>query len=300
MSVQPNAAEVYSVDVSLPAKDLVYSLINHDNPPGAGEHVLTSELLILGTPGVNQSAYDRDTQISGTATPKLTELDDYEGTVMIYYDRLNIGAYLRNVAPIPIDNQDAETTRDIFPYIKDKFNLGLTVHDIVDEPLNWDTINGQLLRVVTDNLAWVGSVRFVMAPRIPSLEGVITKKGLQGLSFTGIGERASGEVYSYSKDTTAVAGYLPQLETGTMLDDVQVADLMAEATKDPWKLNSTPSDYNLYNGRVAYNGALGDRIPKRAGFTHAIEIEIDENYCLAVGSPLIYYYNAPTLKEATE
>lgn len=281
----------YPVDVSLPSSDLVYGLINHDNPPQNGEHILTPELLVLGTPTTNQSAYERDTQITATATAKLTELDDYEGSTTLYYDRINIGAYLRNVAPILIDAPDATKMRDIWPIIKERFGLGLTAEEIVNDELNWDTVNGQLLRVVSSCLAWTGSVRILMKSRVPNLDDIVAVKELNGLKFFGQGIRASGEVYSYSRDITDYASLTQSLVAGTVISDIQVADLLSEVTKDPWTLDDEPAGHNLYNARVEFNGLLGDRIPIRAGFTHALEISLDENYCVAVGSPLIFYYN---------
>lgn len=283
--------ELYPVDVSLPSSDLVYGLINHDNPPQNGEHVLTPELLVLGTPTTNQSAYERDTQITATATAKLTELDDYEGSTTLYYDRINIGAYLRNVAPILIDAPDATKMRDIWPIIKERFGLGLTAEEIVNDELNWDTVNGQLLRVASNCLAWTGSVRILMKSRVPNLDDIIAIKELDGLKFFGQGVRASGEIYSYSRDTSDYGELLASLVTGTVISDVVVADLLAEMTTDRWVLDDNAAPYNLYNAKVDFNGELGERIPARAGYQYGIEISLDENYCTAVGGPLIFYYN---------
>lgn len=284
-------ADLYPVDVSLPSSDLVYGLINHDNPPQNGEHVLTPELLILGTPTTNQSAYDRDTQITATATAKLTELDDYEGHTTLYYDRINIGAYLRNVAPILIDAPDATKMRDIWPIIKERYGLGLTAEEIINDDLNWDTLNGQLLRVASDCLAWTGSVRILMKSRVPNINDIIAIKELDGLKFTGQGKRTSGEIYSYSRNTTDYGDLLATLVTGTVISDVMAADLLAEITTDRWVLEDSQAPYNLYNAKVDFNGELGERIPARTGYQYGIEISLDEHYCTAVGGPLIFYYN---------
>lgn len=288
-----DVTDIYQVDVSLPSQDLVYGLINHDNPPGEGEQILTPELMVLGTPQANQTAFDRNTQIAATATARLTELEDYQGTAILAYDRINIGTYLRNVSPISIDMPEATTMRELWPTIKEMFGLGIDVTEIVDDTLNWDTVNGQLLKIAPGSLAWTGSVRILMKARVPNLNDIVARKQCDGLRFQGIGTQTSGEVYSYGRDTSNVVDFLEMLVTGTTISDITVADMLSEITGDKWQMDQAPLPYNVFNAWVTFNGQLGGNIPKRAGFTHGIEIAIDSNYCLAVGGPLVFYYNLP-------
>lgn len=141
------SSNFYIVDLSLPANELVYALINNDNNTNYGPDKVT-----LG----EVSAVPSDTPRNSTLT--LSRVNYPLMTLDIFYDRLTFEDVIASDYPIVISREVGDvSTVDLIAGVNAELGFGLVPADIVNAALDLADPN-VTLEANTTSYAWLGEI----------------------------------------------------------------------------------------------------------------------------------------------
>ncbi|CAD5236227.1 virion structural protein [Klebsiella phage vB_KvM-Eowyn] len=137
----------YIVDLSLPASELVYGLINNDNDTNYRPDKVT-----LG----EVSAVPSDTPRNSTLT--LSRVNYPLMTLAIFYDRLTFEEVIDSDFPIVISREVGDvTTWDLINGVNEGLGFGLVSADIINAALDLGDPN-VILEANEKSYAWLGQI----------------------------------------------------------------------------------------------------------------------------------------------
>lgn len=141
------SSNFYIVDLSLPATELVYGLINNDNDTNYGPDKVT-----LG----EVSAVPSETPRNSTLT--LSRVNYPLMTLDIFYDRLTFAEVIDSDYPIVISREAGDTTTwDLINGVNEGLGFGLVPADIVNAALDLGDPN-VTLEANSTSYAWLGEI----------------------------------------------------------------------------------------------------------------------------------------------
>lgn len=141
------SSNFYIVDLSLPATELVYGLINNDNDTNYDSSKVT-----LG----EVSAVPGETPRNSTLT--LSRVNYPLMTLDIFYDRLTFDEVIDSDYPIVISREAGDTTTwDLINGVNEGLGFGLVPADIVNAALDLGDPN-VTLEANSTSYAWLGEI----------------------------------------------------------------------------------------------------------------------------------------------
>lgn len=155
-----------------PVLDLLYALINRDNP-GLTIPLSPENTVLLGGPYTNNlGTSGRDTRAVFNAVAG----KGYTGNLEVFYDRINLGYLFNNLSPKVTVPYLATTRAQMLPYINEALGLQLTVADIAmpttAAALSTTATGNITITVVTTCLAFSGEFTFTFVRELPRLVDV--------------------------------------------------------------------------------------------------------------------------------
>jgi len=159
--------------------------------------ILTT-LILYANPNVKITAVTTDYlnpatnvgELNTTVTVAPKPLTGYTDVVDVFYDRLNIQAFVDIAEPtgLTIHRPDAKLLSDIIPDINIALGVNLSSRDYADQVL--PTFEGGLnetktvtVPMLSDSIIYVGTLSFSLAGAAIDLSSIILKTTLSGLNY---------------------------------------------------------------------------------------------------------------------
>lgn len=237
-----------------PVLDLLYALINRDNP-GLTIPLSPENTVLLGGPYTNNlGTSGRDTRAVFNAVAG----KGYTGNLEVFYDRINLGYLFNNLSPKVTVPYLATTRAQMLPYINEALGLQLTVADIAmpttAAALSTTATGNITITVVTTCLAFSGEFTFTFVRELPRLVDVYLPDNdrymSQWLNFAFAGKIHARNFEAWRSTLNAVQRGVP-LVTSTP-GAAAFLTMLINTTGIPFTLGTTlpanPAAYDITGG----------------------------------------------------
>lgn len=221
------------------------------------------------------------------------------GKEYVYYDRTDIstmfasygdasGEYIR----LPVDVPNVLTARDVVPAFVYYYGIDIKPEHVEPAYVNKDTM----------------TVRVRFEPECPGFTGETIVKLESGGAFlapnfpvttmdapytypyfnTKVGQ---GSVYAYGFTFDDYAAELKKANTTISME--RLAAILAEVTYHPWSVFRLPTEYNLKEAKVVYNGPNHTTFKSNPLAENVLIIDLSL-YCINLGGQMILHYADPS------
>lgn len=259
-----------------------------DNVDLTGARVPTTEDEIFFAKGKNTVA----TLIAKQGAPGL-------GKESVYYDRTDIstmfasyGDEVGEYIQVPVDLTNCVTSRDVVPAFVYYYGIDIKPEHIEPILINKDKLT-VVFRFEADCPGYTGetvvkleSGGALLAPNFP--ETLVDGPYEYPYFNTKVGQ---GAVYAYGYTFDDYAAELKNANTTISMD--RLAKILAEVTNHPWDVFRLPSEYNLKEAKVAYNGPNHTSFKSNPLAENVLIIDLSL-YCINLGGQMILHYADPS------
>ena len=229
-------------------------------------------------------------QIKSTADAKTY------GNLELYYRRFDIGTLLGvgtdNDIVLPISPLTVSSNHECLGGLFQFLGIELTKDEVVEEPVNWQQRTVRFT-IKPDSLLWFGTLTVRIKPGDSILSDLVESGKTSAMyAYPNFNtNNGQGPIYAYGINfTQAMRPY-----AGKGLK-VTPADLMAilSSTGDPWTLFRSPSDWNLFESEVIYNGPNSADFPTDPFYENVCVVKL-ALYCTNLAGTLYLQYNSTSL-----
>lgn len=259
-----------------------------DNVDLTGARVPATEDEIFFAKGKNTVA----TLIAKQGAPGL-------GKESVYYDRTDIstmfasyGDEVGEYIQVPVDLTNCVTSRDVVPAFVYYYGIDIKPEHIEPILINKDKLT-VVFRFEADCPGYTGetvvkleSGGALLAPNFP--ETLVDGPYEYPYFNTKVGQ---GAVYAYGYTFDDYAAELKNANTTISMD--RLAKILAEVTNHPWDVFRLPSEYNLKEAKVAYNGPNHTSFKSNPLAENVLIIDLSL-YCINLGGQMILHYADPS------
>lgn len=221
------------------------------------------------------------------------------GRDVVYYERLDISLVFASYGSgegeyitLPVDLDNVQTAKDVIPALVYYYGYYMTPADV--EPVLIDHANGSvLLRFEPSSPGYIGEIRIklisggaFLAPNFP----VVQLEGPYEYPYfnTKVGQ---GSVYAYGYAFDDYAAELKAI-TAQNINRDRLAAILAAVTNHPWEVFRIPSEYNLKEATVVYNGPNQSTFKSNPLAENVLIINLSL-YCINLGGQMILHYADP-------
>lgn len=281
-----------------PAVDCLIELINIKN-----NQAFTTNDLMFGAPVAIPDAGSGNTQIDVLPVPTSALTGGVTNKVTIPYERLDIGQYFEGALPVVYLDPSQVNADAILAALTNQYQIytAAGANDGFTVTISQD---GKSATIVPNpnHLVWIGQVTAIIDTR-PQLSTLIPVTNLGGF---GLPSQLSAlcplaEVFYGPVQGNGFINELQLIQSGAIFSQYLPSWwLGTELLQEPWYANTSPGPYNIYGGRVIYNGpAVGPyRIIQGgtnfSGWVLIIELGVA---CTNRCGHLVVLYNPPTQQQ---
>jgi hypothetical protein len=250
-----------------PSLDLLYDLINKDNPdlpfPATPETLKLHQGPFVVDPATNRG---RNTRVVFTAVAG----GGYRGLVTLYYNRIDLGNLFKDV-PVSITHYTATTIVALLPMFNSVYGMALSQNEVTNNSWSNNANNIQQkvvfqIRDTTASLAFIGRIPDFTWIRGEPDVATIAKVSDVKLPFIEQYplEENSIDFVQYMRgydDSEWMANWVARVQNAAQSDFIAMADRLREITGDPWVYSTNPSNFNLYGSTAVltnYTAVLND------------------------------------------
>lgn len=276
-----------SVSLNKASDLLVIDLINVANSTS-----LTDGQVTIGTP----TALSSDPDNYNTSAPAhAIKGSGYIGGVTVKYNRLDIGLLFKNIA-VNVNALSATTTTGLLQTLNEKYGLGLSAADVVDNPISTATTPiTHTIQIAANSLAYTGSVTTTIGedPEVGErLNTVILITNLNGLLYPN-SDTTKGQAreYSWNINGSSISTWLSARVTGETIADTALAIELNKVTPDIWVFDDAAADYNTSGAEVLYAGPNDATRDTNQTYSRIVQFKLSETLCTNLGGVLTLGYN---------
>lgn len=221
------------------------------------------------------------------------------GRDVVYYDRLDITTVFASYGSgegeyivLPVDLDNVQTAKDVVPALVYYYGYAVTPADV--QPVIIDHENGAvMLRFEPSSPGYLGEIRVklisggaFLAPNFP----VVQLDGPYEYPYfnTKVGQ---GAVYAYGYAFDDFAAELKAI-TAQNISRERLAVILSTVTTHPWEVFRIPSEYNLKEATVVYNGPNQTAFKSNPLAENVLIINLSL-YCINLGGQMILHYADP-------
>lgn len=242
---------------------------------------------------------DKNTIIRMTTTEEST---DYQGSVVVVYDRLDM-ADLNQLVDVTLEVHQPTTTHDFIRPMWLRFGIVIDPEDIVDEPLV--PLDDNLLedpiyeiQATPTSLRWVGKFQVTHQEGRGEFQDFLTVDVLPGLNYPvkdDDGTRGSAIVYMYSLDFTDVKDVLETYPAEYVIDETDTALLDAIQQIDTgtgtslWNLEDANPLWSLHGAEIVYSGINDESLPTNKSHKYVLGIQLRSDVTTPPGVMYLHY-----------
>jgi hypothetical protein len=242
---------------------------------------------------------DKNTIIRMTTTE---DNPDYNGTVIVVYDRLNL-ADLAKLVDMTVEVYQPQTTHDFIRAIWLRFGIIIDPEDIIDEPLvriNDNELEDPIYEIhATDtSLRWYGTLQLTHKEGRGEFKDFMTEDVLPGLDYpveNDDGTRGSAIVYMYSLDFTEVKDVLETYPVEYVVDETDTALLDAIQQIDTgsgkmlWNLDPVATAWSLHGAEIIASGINDEALPTNKSHKYVLGIRLRSDVDTPPGDMYLHY-----------
>lgn len=218
----------------------------------------------------------------------------FQDPVVVKYDRISMEALFRGIE-VSVVPANQLILSDYLPVINSNYGLSLTKDDIIDGRIP-DGLTPPFkigMKIKEGNPAFYGTIEVYVQDKSKSIKDMVDGIKLPGIRLpTNNGNTIQGPLYFYGEDFSELGKRFIMYLKDDVVDDRFVA-LIDLYDNNIWVRKHKPSEFNLMNAKVAYNGVLkaGNEYSNRKDFTNVLVIMLDETLCTNVSGYLVFHYN---------
>lgn len=274
-----------------PSLDLLYDLINKDNPDlpfpaGPGTLKLHQGPFVVD-PATNRG---RNTRVVFTAVKD----GGYRGLVTLYYNRIDLANLFKDV-PVSITHYTATTIVALLPLFNSVYGMALVSSEVTNNTWSNNANNIQQkvvfqIRDTTASLAFIG--------RIPDFTWIRGEPDVGTIAKTSDTNMAAIQGYKNPTDKIDFSQYLrgyddsewgsdwvARANNASSGDQTAMAERLKLLTGDPWEYKAGAGEFNLFGASysvVNYTAVLNDpntNSPYTSETNYLIVINLHTSYC---------------------
>lgn len=242
---------------------------------------------------------DKNTIIRMTTTE---DNPDYQGTVIVVYDRLNLADLGKLVEPV-LEVYQPQTTHDLIRPFFLKYGIVLDQADLVDEPLvriNDNELEDPIYEInaAPTSLRWYGTLQVTHKEGRGEFKDYMTEDVLPGLNYlveNDDGTRGSAIVYMYSLDFTDVKDVLETYPAEYVVDETDTALLEAIQQIDTgtgkmlWNLDPATQLWSLHGATIIASGINDESLPTNKSYKYVLGIRLRDDVTTPPGDMYLHY-----------
>lgn len=218
------------------------------------------------------------------------------GNLDLYYTRYDISKFLgigtENDIELPISPITVSSNYECLGSLYQFLGIELTKDEVKLESVNWDNRTARF-ELLPNSLLWFGVLTVRIRPGDSVLSDLVGNNETSTMfSYPNFNtNNGQGPIYAYGVNfTEAMRPY-----AGKGLD-IKPADLMGilATTGDPWTLFRSPSNWNLFESEVIYNGPNGPDFPTDPFYENVCVVKL-ALYCTNLAGTLYIQYNSTSL-----
>lgn len=277
--------------MSLSPRDALVKLITHKN-----QVKVDPDHMDFGIPRV-VSGRETVIQVSGRRPTDGFTGQLYKGTIDFSWKRLDLGVLFDNTKLIIQMDLPCKTS-DVIAVLSHEYGWVFDSSDYVNELITADNAHQYELKATPYSLRWVGSVVLKLLRKIDLSDvtpitdfGVIVDTSLQ---------RSYPHHSKHFTDGRYYGRYLKDLPLGVVSEDPILLEVVRRLyykvgeVDIPWVYSDTPTENNLKNARVLYNGRASDvgAIPYVFTVSRLVILQLDVTMNTNVQGVLVLNYNS--------
>lgn len=265
---------------------------------------LNPDMVFFSPPAVVADTWRAGTTTKNTIIRMTTTEDnpDYNGTVLVVYDRLDL-ADLGKLVDMTIEVYQPQTTHDFIRAIYLRYGIIIDPTDIVDEPLvplSENTLEDPVyeLNATTTSLRWVGTLQVTHKEGRGEFRDFMTEDVLPGLNYpvaNDDGTRGSAIVYMYSLDFTDVKDVVETYPELYVVDETDTALLTAIQQIDTgdgkmlWNLDPLATAWSLHGATITYSGLNDASLPTNKSYKYVLGVRLRADVTTPPGEMYLHY-----------
>lgn len=221
------------------------------------------------------------------------------GKEFVYYDRTDISTMFASYGDefgeyiqVPVDLTNCVTSRDVVPAFVYYYGIDIKPEHLEPVLIDKDKLTVQF-RFVADCPGFTGETLVklesggaLLAPNFP----VNVVDGPYEYPYFNI-KTGQGAVYAYGYTFDDYATELKNANTTISME--RLAVILAEVTNHPWDVFRLPTEYNLKEAKVAYNGPNHTSFKSNPLAENVLIIDLSL-YCINLGGQMILHYADPS------
>lgn len=213
------------------------------------------------------------------------------GQMDVFYNRLSLdklfGLETSNPVVVPVALQFVNTVHDCLSAIQLFLGVEFTPDDIEDLVVDKDRKTMSLV-AKPNSLLWVGETTVAIKQGDAVLGDIVNPNKVDVYPYPYFNtNNGQGPIYGYATDYTDAMR--PYKDRGIALTDRELLTVLS-STGNPWTIYRSPSNWNLFESKVIYNGKNTDAYPTDPYYERVCVVEL-ALYCTNLAGYLYLHYN---------